>query len=149
METEKVNYNAFLEETAEVSKVNPNLKIGNQKSMFNKEKEPTQNDFESAVSDYKHNHLNIMNKVSELGVKFKNFINDKTLKQNKSQAKINEEKLVIKELSDIAVLLNSDQNQPEGIGSVGISVLLMQLILLQRDKINELEHIIENNLKGS
>jgi hypothetical protein len=90
-----------------------------------------------------------MNKVSELGVKFKNFINDKTLKQNKSQAKINEEKLVIKELSDIAVLLNSDQNQPEGIGSVGISVLLMQLILLQRDKINELEHIIENNLKGS
>ena len=42
--------------------------------------------------------------------------------------------------------MNNDSNQPEGAGSIGLESLLLHTVLIQRDKINELEFEI-NKMK--
>lgn len=144
---DNVNYNAFTEETADLPEdlsESDGLKLKNNKSMFSNDKDrrPSSSDFEKSVSNYKHNDLDLKNKVGELSIKFKSFITDKTLKEQRSSIKKDLESSTVRELSEIALRLNGDQNQPEGIGSVGIGALLMQIILLQRDQINDLSYQI-------
>jgi hypothetical protein len=72
---------------------------------------------------------------------------DKTLPDNKGPAKKDMEKQVIKQLVDLGLQLNNDQNKPEGIGSIGLINLTMQLMLEQRNRINELEHKLHYFMK--
>ncbi len=48
--------------------------------------------------------------------------------------------ILIAKIVDIAVKLNNDENEMEGMGSVGISILLFRAALQHRDKINKLEY---------
>jgi len=143
MNPERVNYNAFNDPSIEELKVNENIKLDNNKSRFaNKGPSPSQNKvkFEEQIKNYQENEKDIAARISTASREYLKAIKDLTLLQNKSELVKQNEKDIIKELIDIASILNSDQSQPEAIGATGLINLLLKINLDQRDSINELRY---------
>ena len=115
------------------------VKISNEKSMFNK-KEPSVSaqDFEQSADAVFNKFELRKRKCIELGAKFVNILNDKTLAENRSVITKDTEKEVVGGLINIASEINTDESEDEGMGSVAMVTLLMRAVLIQRDKINEL-----------
>lgn len=133
---EKVNYNAFGEDFFEPEKNGTSgLKISNK---IQPKTKPTTADFESAISAHNKSEIASAEKISKATLQYKAMINDHTLIENKTPLSKNLESESIKTLTEIATALNTDQNQPEGIGAVGLCSLLLQVNLIQRDQINKL-----------
>ena len=81
-------------------------------------------------------------KATELATQFNTAIADKTLKQNKNIfAKEMERELLIK-MIQLAIDINNDTDEQEGMGSLSWITLLLKTCLLQRDRINQLEYIL-------
>lgn len=140
---EKINYNAFREPEDSELKTNENMKVSNSKSMFNKSgPSPSERKqkFEGKVKEYQENDLDLKNRIAEASKKYLISIKDKTLPQNSGPIKKQIEGEAIQELVEIAGILNSNQNLPECIGSMGLINLLLKVNLEQRDLINELAY---------
>lgn len=145
---ERINYNAFQEADDEDLKENANqgLKLSAKKSRFAKKEDeprpPTQEEFEQQVKKFKAKDINQRNKIAQLSSQYKGIILDKTHEDNKSPIQKDLEASIIKELTGIGLQLNNDQDQPEGIGSIGLCNLLLQANILQRDAINRMGYDI-------
>lgn len=79
----------------------------------------------------------------ELSSKFKAFVEDKILPENKSSITKDLEMEVLNNLVSLANEMNADEHQPEGIGGVALCMLLMKCILIQRDTVNLLYYKID------
>ena len=145
-EPEKVNYNAFRDDESDsLPEGNTGLKISGNKSRYAKdpdEKNPTTEDFENAVVGMKNTELDVKNRIADASTKYRSLIKDRTVSENKSPLKQSLEQEVVKELSDLGLHLNNDQSRPEGIGSIGLCNLLMQINFQQRDRMNNLAYEI-------
>lgn len=125
-----------------------NKKIGiknasTQKSMFDaKPKKPTQQEFEKKVQDVQQQILTYKQKVSELALEFKKVLEDKTLSENKNIFSLEVEKELLTKMVQLAVEINNDPNEKEGMGSLSWITLLLKTVLSQRDRINKLEYAI-------
>lgn len=97
-------------------------------------------EFEESVEDYNERLEEIKKKAFELSTQFMSFVKDKTLPENRGPIQISLETDTTRELVDVASILNSDGNLPEGIGSSGCILLLLRVALAQRDIINELRY---------
>jgi len=119
------------------------LKIDNSQSQFSVKPDRVkelEKKAEEAVGDeelYK-------NRAWELAVRYKSFIEDSKLKENKSSIVLDIEKETIDSLISLASSMNKDENQPEGEGSNALCMLLLKCMLIQRDKINDLNYRISN-----
>jgi len=78
--------------------------------------------------------------ITTLCSNFAKILTDKTLPENASLLKKNVEKEVKEKLIELSVKLNNDESESEGMGATMINALLLNCLLLQRDKINSLEH---------
>jgi len=117
------------------------LKINNDESIASATpKKPTAQQFEESVKDVEKKSSSFKIKMAELSDAFVKSINDKTLKKNKSIFSVEVEKENLSKLIQLASEINSDPNEIEGIGSLGLIVLLFKTLLSQRDRINELEY---------
>lgn len=112
-------------------------KISNKSSMFHKDKEKNQNFDELANKTFTQNEK-YKDDFAELSQQYKSFILDTILKQNKGPIANNIEVDVIQKLVSLSLEMNSDDGQPEGIGSTALCTLLMKCMLLQRDHINDI-----------
>jgi len=143
-EPERVNYNAFRDDESDsLPEGNTGLKISGNKSRYAKdpdEQKSTTEDFENAVAGMKNNEMEVKNRIADASTKYRALIRDRTVSENKSPLKASLEKEVVKELSDLGLQLNNDQSRPEGIGSIGLCNLLMQINFQQRDRINNLAY---------
>jgi hypothetical protein len=142
---EKVNYNAFQEDNRDHrDDNNQNLKLSAEKSRFSKSKkvEPTEEDFKKEVQEFKKKEVEVRSKIAELTNRYKGAILDKTVSENKSPLQRDMESSIIQELANLGLRLDNDQDQPEGIGSIGLCNLLLQINVLQRDAINKLGYEI-------
>jgi hypothetical protein len=77
-------------------------------------------------------------------------IKDRTLPENKSIQDKEHEKEVLNNLAKVANVLNNDETQPEGIGSVALIKLLLETVLYQRDLINILGYntsVLDSKIK--
>jgi hypothetical protein len=83
------------------------------------------------IEDYKQ-------QMWDLSVKYKSFIESKVLSENKGPISLNLEKEVLDKLVQLAIEMNEDATQPEGVGNTALCMLLMKCMLLQRDTINSL-----------
>lgn len=137
---EKINYNAFVDDSEEIQQQSPKIKESlSKKSRFAQEApKQTSVDFDHKVAEFKQKDIDLKNKIADLSTKYKNIIKDQTLEENKGPAGKEFEKEVIRQLCDIGLHLNNDSSQPEGIGSIGLTNLLLNVILLQRNAINSL-----------
>jgi hypothetical protein len=119
------------------------LKINNQASTIPKPKPDTSAAFNeqaekvfSKIEEYKQRSF-------DLGSKFKAIIEDKRLVINKTQINKDIELEILQKLIALANELNTDENQPEGAGGTALAMLLMKMLLIQRDNMNNIEYKLE------
>lgn len=79
----------------------------------------------------------------DLSLKFKGMIEDRIHPDNRSPISKNIEKETLDKLVALASEMNEDDNQPEGIGSTALCMLLMKMLLIQRDTISALAFKID------
>lgn len=96
----------------------------------------------SKIEDYKQ-------QMWDLSVKYKSFIESKVLPENKGPIAVNLEKEVLDKLVLLAIDMNEDETQPEGIGNAALCMLLMKCMLLQRDTISSLQFKIDQLEKNN
>lgn len=89
-------------------------------------------------------------RAADLAGSFKKILEDKTLIQNKNIFSNDLERELISKLVHLAIDMNTDENEVEGMGSVGIIALLLKTSLILRDRLNSAEYrcvLLENRLK--
>jgi len=126
--------------------INPKIGLRNvssQKSIFeNIPKKPSPEDFDKKVKEIQDRNSGYKQRAAELAVAFKKMIEDKTLVQNRNIFANELEKETLTKMIQLAVEINNDPNEQEGMGSLGWITLLLKTVLSQRDKINNLEYRI-------
>lgn len=105
-------------------------------------KKPSQEDFEKKVKSIQEQNSLYKQKAAELAVQFKKVLEDKTLPQNKNIFSIEMEKEVLSKMVQLAIDINNDPNEQEGMGSLSWITYLFKISLSQRDRLNKLEYAI-------
>jgi len=90
----------------------------------------------SQIEDYKQ-------KIWDLSIKYKSFIESKILPENRGPITSNLEKEVLDKLVQLSLDMNEDETQEQGVGSTALCMLLMKCMLIQRDIINSLNFKLE------
>ena len=127
---------------------NPIQKIGlkqisSQKSIFeNNPKKPSVESFDHTVKEYQNKSSNNKIRISELALLFNKSMADKTLKSNKTIFANEIEQDLLSRMIQLAIEINADTSEHEGMGSLGWITLLLKTCFSQRDKINNLEYAI-------
>lgn len=135
---------SFTESNGDPEELNKGLKVDSSKSMFKSTKleESSSESFEEEIKEYENKERVLANRTLESSMKFRDVLNDKTLLENKPQKDKYYEKEIMRELCQVALEMNNDENKPEGAGSVGLHGLILNMLLLQRNTINELHYKI-------
>lgn len=132
----------YLDEDVE-KKDKINLKIKNDKSILNniknKDKEYKEQ-FEKNANKANLDYNSYVERAADLALKLKKIINDTTLTENKNPILSNLESEVIEALFTLGMDMNTDPNQVDGAGSMGIIALMLKMLLIQRDRINKLSY---------
>lgn len=119
------------------------LKVNNQNSSIQQPKPNTSAAF-SEQADKVFNKIEEYKQRSfDLGSKFKAILADKRLAVNKTQINKDIEMETLSNLAGLANEINMDENQPEGAGGVALAMLIMKMLLIQRDAINEIDYSLE------
>jgi len=120
-------------------------KVSDQKSIFdNAPKKPTKEEFELKVKERQDRQTGYKQKAADLAVKFRRMMEDKTLVQNRSVFAKEIERDVLSEMIQLAMDINADPSEQEGMGSLSWITLLFKTCLSQRDRLNNLEFISED-----
>jgi hypothetical protein len=118
--------------------------VSSQKSMFDAApNKATQQDFDNKVKKIQESKGSYERKAADLVIKYKSIMRDKTLKQNKNVFMVEMEKEVIFDMVQLAIEKNNDPDEEkDGMGSMAWITLLLQQVIAQKDRINELEYQI-------
>lgn len=118
-----------------------NLQPSINKSIFdNIPKKPSKVDFERKAHEVNDRLNSYADRSAELIPLFVKLLDNKELSENKSVMVGDIEKEIIGKLMQLGIDMNEDEYEKEGSGSIGLNVLLMRCLLIQRDKINELDY---------
>lgn len=116
-------------------------KVSTQKSIFESmPHKPSSEEFEKRVQNIQEQSVSYKAKAADLSSKFVKLLSDKTLKQNKSIFLIEMERDILSQMISLAVEINNDPHEQEGMGSMGWITLLLKICLAQRDRLNQLEY---------
>lgn len=126
-------------------------KVSSQKSIFdNVPKRPSYENFSKKVDAIQEKADSYKSQSAALALQFFHLINDKTLKRNKTIFSKEVEKELLTNLINISIEINNDPLEKEGMGSLALITILLKTVLMQKDKINELEfNLSELNKKYS
>lgn len=120
------------------------VKLKNSDSIFaNVPKKPSQAELDKSVADFNKRQNSYKERASELSLNFRKILEDKTLPDNKNIFAADLEKEIMGNLGQLAIDINTDEKEVEGMGSVGIITLLLRCLLIQRDKLNLLQFSVE------
>lgn len=114
--------------------------VSTQKSMFDSPKENRKEAFDESIAKAEAKAASYKERAAKLSSDLNKMMQDKTLHTNKTPFQKSFESDIVAELVKLALDVNSDENEPEGAGSVSCIILLLNTCLLQRDKINKLEY---------
>jgi hypothetical protein len=115
--------------------------VSSQKSIFEgMPKKPTQEDLDQRVKKAQERASGYKAKAAELALQFNKSMADKTLPQNRNLFQQEMERDLLKQMIELAVDINNDPNEKEGMGSLSWITLLLRTSFSQRDKINRLEY---------
>lgn len=130
---------SFENEGADQVEATKTLKLDPKKSLFSK-KAAVKNTFEERAQEVHSRMQGYLSEAFELGVQFKEFLEDKTVPSQMGALRRSREKEVIGKLVAFAIRVNNDQDENEGMGSVSILTLLLKTSLAMRDRYNELDY---------
>lgn len=118
--------------------------VSSQKSIFdNIPKKPTQEDLDRRVQQIEEKKLGHNLEANDLSKQFIKILNDKTLRQNKSIFVAEAEKEILSKMINLAVEINTDPNEQEGMGSLSWVALLLKICIAQRDRANQFEYELQ------
>ena len=118
-------------------------KVSGQKSVFdNMPKKPTADQFNEKVKQAAEHHSTYKQKAAELATMFNKSMTDRTLTVNKNILAQDAERELLQRMVQLAIDINNDPNEQEGMGSLSWITLLLRTCFTQRDKINQLEYSI-------
>ena len=118
--------------------------INGQKSMFeNIPKPPTQQEFQQKVQEAGDKMSGYKQQAANLFIQFSKAINDKTLSVNRNLFAIEAEKEMLQSMVQLAIQVNNDPLEQEGMGSLTWITCLFKTCLAQRDRINDLDFELE------
>ncbi len=134
----------FEDDEAPIAAINSGLKnVSSKKSIFESlPKKPSSEEFEKKVKEMQDRSSGYKKRAAELAVSFKKLLEDKTLAQNKNIFASEFERELLSKMINLAIEINNDPNEQEGMGSLGWITLLFKTVLSQRDRINNLEYTI-------
>lgn len=117
--------------------------VSTQKSIFDSmPKKPTQEDFDGTVKRIQERASQHKSKAADLAMQFNKSMSDKTLAQNRNPFQKELEKDLLQQMAQLAIDINNDPNEKEGMGSLSWIILLLKTCFAQRDKINQLEYAV-------
>ena len=117
--------------------------VSSQKSIFDgMPKKPSQEDLDNHVKNTQNRSRSYKQRAADYSAQFKKIMNDKTLSQNRSIFVTEMETELLGNMIKLAVDVNADVDEQEGMGSLMWIILLLKTCLLQRDKINNLEYAV-------
>lgn len=129
-------------------KIGLKKQVTGQKSMFeNKTKPPTPQEFQKKVEAEQEKMSGYKLRAAELFIAFNKAITDKTLPQNRNIISRESEKELLQNMIQLAIEINNDTNEQEGMGSLTMITCLLKTSLSQRDRINELEYAVSQMQK--
>lgn len=124
--------------------------VSSQKSIFdNIPKKPTQEDLDNRVKKVQARASHYKAKAADLASQFNKAMADKTLQQNKNMFQQELEKDLLGQMIQLAIEINNDPNEKEGMGSLSWITLLLKTAFSQRDKINKIEYAVSQLEKKS
>jgi len=100
-------------------------------------------EFQGAAAEAHERSMEYKNRAYTLGKNFIELITDKTLIENKGSIALHAENQVVSDLAKLAIDMNNDETQDEGMGSIGLLVLMFKTALSQRNRINALEYKLQ------
>lgn len=106
--------------------------------------------FEKSANEANDRANAYKDRAAALASSFKKILDDKTLAPNKNIFSKDLEKEVISRLVQLAIDMNTDENEMEGMGSVGLITLLLRTSVILRDRVNSLEYnlsVLEKKIK--
>ena len=113
-----------------------------------KEKTPSQADFQEAVAKDIQNKIEKANNTREalfkLGSALKELFENKELNINKSSVQVKNERQSIASFLEVIQEIDMDDREECNAGTYGALALLINTLLKQRDRINELEYTLKN-----
>jgi hypothetical protein len=122
-------------------RVQKGVKVNNSKSIINElPKKVSKEEFVAKAKEVNNQLNKYGERATELALNFKKILDDRTLIQNKTHLAHDMEKEVLNALLELGVDMNVDQHEEEGMGSMGLIMLLFRSVLIQRDKINQLDY---------
>jgi len=115
------------------------LKINNQHSSIPIPPKQTQKEiFDMQATEASKKIEGYKARTWELSGRFKEILQDQTLAANKTLISKDVEIEILNKIIVLALEMDSDETQPEGFGSTALCMLLMKMLLLQRDTINNI-----------
>lgn len=118
-------------------------KVSSQKSIFESmPKKPTQEELDQKVKTGQERYAGYKAKIADLALQFNKAMADKTLPQNKNMFQNEIEKELMQRMVQLAVEINNDGVEDEGMGSMAWITVLLNTCFKQRDRINKLEYAI-------
>jgi len=124
------------------------VKKAGQKSMFEgKPKPQTPQEFQDKVQKAEDRKSSHKQRAADLYLQFQKSMADKTLPQNRNILSRDTEREMLQEIMQLAMDINRDEQEQEGMGSLTCITFLFKTIIFQRDKINELECQLVNLIK--
>lgn len=125
------------------------LKIDNSQSSIKTTLENDPKSFDQKATEVYNKIQAYKERVWDLSGKFKAIIEDQTLSINKTSITKDLEKEIIDKLVALASEMEADETQPIGLGPIALSVLIMKMLIIQRDKINDLSFQLSKIEKAS
>ncbi len=118
--------------------------ISSKKSIFDSDasKKNSKENFEQKVDEIHKKSNDYKAKAADLALAYKKLVLDKTLPQNRNVFLEELEKDTLTKMVSLAVEINNDENEQEGMGTMGWVTLLLKYFLFHRDRINTLEYSI-------
>lgn len=114
-----------------------------QKSMFDgRVRPPTQQEFQEKVQQIEDRKASYKQRAADLFMAFSKSMSDKTLPVNRSPLNRDAEREMLQDMVQLAIDINTDPNEQEGMGSLTWITCLFKTAMAQRDRINELEYTI-------
>lgn len=117
--------------------------VSTQKSMFDgMVKKPSVESLEKRAQQMHEKSSTYKVRAAELASQFNRAISDKTLKSNKNVFAQELEKELLSKMIQLAVEINNDVSEQEGMGSLSWITILLKTCFTQRDRINNLEYTL-------
>lgn len=115
--------------------------VSSQKSMFDAvPKKPTQQEFQQQVHASQERSSSYKVRASKLAQDFGRMMKDKTLPQNKNIFSQEAEREILGGMVQLAIEINNDPSEQEGMGSLSWITVLLKTCMEQRDRLNTLEY---------